>query len=478
MPPQRRQHRSLDAKPCFGRRDRGVCVTGTTQTLARFIAESRCADIAQEVRHEAARAILNWLGCALGGCRDQTVEVMIAALRDFSGPAQATILGRGERFDAVTAACINGTSSNRLDFDDTHLRTVIHPSVPIAAALMALAEYRPLTGAEFLHAFLIGVDVECRVGNAVAPQLYDHGWHITATCGVLGAAAAAAKALKLDARAIAQAIGIAATQASGLMEMLGTMCKSFNMGHAARNGLTAALLAQAGMTSSERALEAPRGFLNVLAAHSDESEITGELGSRWEIMRNAYKPYPCGIVIHPVIDGCLDLRAAHGIDPTTIARVEIGVNPLAQTLCGRKAPRDSLEGKLSLYHSAAVALIDGEAGVGQFLDARVTASDVGALREKVVVDASDAIAAEQARVLIVLTDGTARETFVERARGSLERPMTDAELEAKFRRLAACELGPAPIDRLVDQLWSLEKLADASVIARGSCAQRQTGERT
>lgn len=446
-------------------------MSGTTETLARFIADSRLDDIATDVRHEAARAILNWLGCAIGGCRDETVDVMIAALGDFAGPAQATILGRGERFDAITAACINGTGSNRLDFDDTHLATVVHPSVPVAAALIALAEVRPVTGAQFLHAFLIGVDVECRVGNAVAPEHYDHGWHITATCGVLGAAAACAKVLRLDASGIARSIGIAATQASGLMEMLGTMCKSFNMGTAARNGLSAALLAQAGMTSSERALEAPRGFLKVLAARSDESEIVAELGSRWEIMQNAYKPYPCGIVIHPVIDGCLDLRSAHGIDPAVIDRVEVVVNPLAARLCGRKAPRDSLEGKLSLYHSAAAALIDGEAGVRQFLDARVMAADVGTLREKIGVETNASMAPEQARVRITLAGGTRYETFVEQARGSLGRPMTDAELEAKFRALAATELEPARIDRLVERLWSIETLADAAAIARGSCGR-------
>ena len=413
-------------------------MSGTTGRLARFIAVSRAwSDVAQDVRHEAARAILNWLGCAIGGCRDETVEVMIAALRDFSGPAQATILGRGERFDALAAACINGTSSNRLDFDDTHLRTVIHPSVPVASRAHCARRIPSRHRRGVPARVSLGVDVECRVGNAIAPEHYERGWHITATCGVLGAAAAAAKALGLDARRIAQALGIAATQASGLMEMLGTMCKSFNMGHAARNGLSAALLAQAGMTSSERALEAPRGFLNVLAARSDESEITGELGSRWEIMRNAYKPYPCGIVIHPVIDGCLDLRKAHSIDPATIGRVEIVVNPLAQTLCGRKAPRDSLEGKLSLYHSAAVALIDGEAGVGQYLDARVTSPDVVALRDRIFVHTDEEISVEQARVRIALTDGASHETFVERARGSLGRPLTDAELEAKFRALAA-----------------------------------------
>jgi 2-methylcitrate dehydratase PrpD len=443
-------------------------VSGVTQKVAQFVAESRWSDVPEDVRHEAARAVLNWLGCAIGGCRDETVEVMIAALRDFSGPPQATLLGRGERFDALTAACLNGTSSNRLDFDDTHLRTVIHPSVPVASALIALAEYRPLTGAEFLHAFVLGVDVECRVGNAIAPEHYDRGWHITATCGVLGAAAAAGKALKLDPQHIALALGIAATQASGLMEMLGTMCKSYNMGHAARNGLSAALLSAAGFTSSERALEAPRGFLNVLATGSDEAEITADLGSRWEIMQNAYKPYPCGIVIHPVIDGCLDLREAHGIDPAALTEVEVSVNSLAQTLCGRKAPRDSLEGKLSLYHSAAVALRDGEAGVRQYLDDRVTSPEVVALRGKIVVNTDAGIATEQARVRVVLANGARHETFVERARGSLGRPMTDAELDAKFRSLAASELVPPQVDRLAEQCWSLGKLPDAAVIARGS----------
>jgi 2-methylcitrate dehydratase PrpD len=447
-------------------------MSGVTHALAQFIADSRWSDVPENVRHEAARAILNWLGCAIGGCRDATVDLMIGALRDFSGPPQATVLGRGERFDALTAACINGASSNRLDFDDTHLRTVIHPSVPVASTLIALAEYRSLTGAEFLHAFVLGVDVECRIGNAISPEHYERGWHVTATCGVMGAAAAAAKALKLDPQHTAWALGIAATQASGLMEMLGTMCKSYNMGHASRNALSAALLAAAGFTSSERSVEAPRGFLNVLGTRSDESEISGDLGSRWEIMQNAYKPYPCGIVIHPVIDACLDLRSAHRIDPATVEKVEVTVNPLAQTLCGRKTPRDSLEGKLSLYHSAAVALVDGEAGVRQYLDDRVTSPDVIALRDKVAVNTDAGIGTEQARVRVVLANGAARETFVERARGSLERPMTDAELDAKFRSLAASELTPAEIDRLAEQCWSLAKLPDAAVIARGSFSEQ------
>jgi len=439
-----------------------------TRELAAFVSASRRDDIPEAVRHEAGRAILNWLGCAIAGCRDDAVERLVAVLRNFSGPPQATLLGRGGRFDALTAACVNAVASNRLDFDDTHLRTVIHPTVPVASALLALAEYRPMSGADFAHAFILGVDAECRIGNAVSTAHYERGWHITSTCGVLGAAVACAKALALDAQHTAWAIGIAATQASGLTEMLGSMSKCYNMGHAARNGLAAALLAARGFTSSERALEAPRGFLNVLGTDADASEITRGLGSRWELMANAYKPYPCGIVIHPVIDACLDLRAKHTIDPARIARVEITVNPLAEKLCGNKAPADGLQAKLSLYHSAAVALLRGEAGVAEYEDACVNDPAVVALRGRIGVTTDPAVGKEQARVRVVLAEGGAHELFVEKARGSLERPMSDDELAAKFRSLAAAELESPAIERLIGQCRALSDLPDAGVIARGS----------
>ena len=380
------------------------------------------------------------------------------------------MVGRGERLDVLTAACINAVSSNILDFDDTHLRTVIHPTVPVAAALLALAEQRPLNGSEFLHAFILGVDAECRIGNAVSPAHYEGGWHITATCGVFGAAVAAGKALRLDAKQMAWTIGIAATQASGIREMLGSMCKSYNMGHAARNGLAAAFLAASNFTSSEQALEAPRGFLNVLATESDATQITRELGTRWELMQIAYKPYPCGIVIHPVIDACLDLRAAHRIDPAQITKVEITVNPLAQQLCGNRMPRDSLEGKLSLYHSAAVALLDGDAGVRQYADQRVADPRVMAFRDKITLAGDAAIGKAQARVCVALAGGAHHEIFVEHARGCLERPLSDADLEAKFRSLAGGELAPRALEQLIEQCWSLQRLADAGALARASVA--------
>jgi len=199
--------------------------TGVTRELARFVVESRWSSIPAAINHEARRALLNWAGCALGGCRDETVDTALAALSEFAGRPQATLLGRSERVDILNAAALNALSSNILDFDDTHLRTVIHPTVPVAAALLALAERTRVAGADFLHAFILGVEVECRVGNAISPEHFSSGWHITATCGIFGAAAACAKLLGLDAKKTAWALGLAANQASGTTGAHGSMTK-------------------------------------------------------------------------------------------------------------------------------------------------------------------------------------------------------------------------------------------------------------
>jgi 2-methylcitrate dehydratase PrpD len=441
-----------------------------TAALARFVAESRWSGLPAEVRREAERATLNWLGCALGGCRDEAVERLWAALHDFAGPPQATLLGRATKTDVLTAALVNAVSSNVLDFDDTHLATVIHPTAVVASALLALAEHRRLSGAEFLHALALGIECACRIGNAVGPAHYENGWHISGTCGVFGAAVAAGKALGLDAQRMSWALGIAATEASGLRMMMGSMAKCYNLGHAARSGLNAALLAARGFTSSERALEAPRGFLNVLATDSDGSAIMRGLGSEWEVLALAYKPSPCGVVIHPVIDACLELRARHAINAAAVTRIEVIVNPLAIKLCGNPAPRDGLEAKLSISHSAAVALLDGSADVSQYLDARAADPAVIALRGKVVLNADAAIGKEQARVRIVLAGGTAHETFVEHARGSSARPLSDAELEMKFRGLTAEVLSPAQIDAALAVCASLETRADVGDLAHAAAA--------
>src|SRR5215475_613555 len=282
-----------------------------TRTLARYIVSAKPSDLPGPVRKEAARTLLNWVGCTLGGSRHETVGIAISALSPFSGPAQASILGRSERLDILNAALINGISSHVLDYDDTHSRNIIHPAGPVISAILPLSEHRPVSGTDFVNALVLGVDAECRIGNAVYPKHYDVGWHITGTAGVFGAAVASGKLLGLSEQQMLWAIGLAATQPVGLQEMFGSMTKSFHPGRAAQNGLTAALLASKNFTSSEQSLEAKYGWVNAVSSAHDYRYITADLGHAFEISNNTYKPFACGVVMHATIDGCIQLRAPH-----------------------------------------------------------------------------------------------------------------------------------------------------------------------
>src|SRR6201997_1140059 len=279
-----------------------------SERLAELVAAAQWDAVPQSVRHEGKRSLLNFLGCALGVARTPPIEMALRVLLPLSGESRGALLGRAERLDPLNAAFINAIGGNLLDYDDTHLRTVIHPSAPVAPATLALAEQRGLSGAAMLHAFILGAEVECRIGNAVSPGHYARGWHITSTCGVFGAAAAAAKLLGLNATQTWHALGIAASQSAGIIENLPSAAKNVSVGNAARNGLLAALLAEQGYTAAPAAIEGPLGWARAMGDEPDVAEITEGLGERWELLSNTYKPYPCGIVMHSVIDACLALR--------------------------------------------------------------------------------------------------------------------------------------------------------------------------
>ncbi len=439
-----------------------------TRTLAKFLVNHRYADVPAKVRHEAARSFLNWVGCAVGASRHETVENALAALSQFSGPREATVLGRGDKLDIMLAALMNGITSHTFDFDDTHLKTVIHPSGPVASALLALSERKRLNGKDFLHAFILGVEAECRIGNAVYPSHYDVGWHITATTGVFGAAAAVGRALGLSEQQMVWALGIAATQSSGVREMFGTMCKPFHPGNAAKNGLMAALLASKNFTSSEQGIEGRRGFANVLATARNYGEITEKLGETWEISLNTYKPFACGIVEHPAIDGCIQLRNKHKLKGDEIEAITLRSHPLVLELTGKKTPQTGLEGKFSVYHSSAVAVIHGAAGEEEYSDAVVRNPKVIALRDRVTATVDKAMHEDQVHVTIKLKNGKTLEKYVEHCVGSLGRPMSDADLEAKFRAFCPGILAKGEADKLIRLCWNIGKLDDAAEVARAS----------
>jgi 2-methylcitrate dehydratase PrpD len=439
-----------------------------TRHLAQYVVASKPEDVPNLVNKAAARTLLNWVGCAVGASRHESVEIAIGALAPFAGVGQATILGRKERMDVLNAALVNGIASHIFDYDDTHLRTVIHPAGPVASAILALSEYQPVSGRDFVHALVLGVEVECRIGNAVYPAHYDAGWHITGTAGVFGSAAAVGKLIGLTGRQMTWALGIAATQPVGLKEMFGTMTKSFHPGRAAQNGLTAAMLASRNFTSSEQALEAKSGWANVLSTSRDYTEITKMLGQTYEISLNTYKPFACGVVIHPAIDGCIQLRNQYNLTATQIERIDLRVHPLVLELTGKKTPQTGLEGKFSVYYAAAIAIVEGAAGEKQFTDALVRDPGIVALRDRVTATVDPSVGEAQVKIAITLKDGTRLEKTVEKVIGSLENPMSDAALDVKFLDLTSGVLPPAQARKLLELCWTAEKLSGAGEIAKAA----------
>jgi 2-methylcitrate dehydratase PrpD len=435
-----------------------------TQILARFVAGHPSRGWSDAVDHEAHRTFLNWLGCAVGAARHEAADAALAAVNMLQPAPQATVLGRGERVDMASAALVNGITSHTFDFDDTHLKTIIHPAGPVASALLALAEHQGASGRALVDALVIGIDVACRLGNTVYPEHYDRGWHITGTTGMLGAAAGCARLLGLDVQQTAMALGIAASQPVGLREQFGTMTKPFHPGAAARAGLMSALLARHGFTSSPKAIEAPRGFAQVVSTKCAWNEVTDELGERFEISFNSYKPFACGIVIHPSIDACVQLRE-QGVRAEDVERIELKVHSLVLELTGKKEPADGLQGKFSVYHGCAAGLVFGHAAEEEFSDAVVTRPDMVELRRKVVATVDDRIDEASADVTAVLRDGRRVHVFVEHAIGSLQRPMSDAALEAKFHGLSDPVLGAAKTKQLIAACWQVGGAADLKALA-------------
>jgi 2-methylcitrate dehydratase PrpD len=449
--------------------DSNIAPPGATALLAEFAAHHPASAMPAGARAAAQRLLLNALGCAVGGAGDPALARLSATLAPFAGKPSIPLLGRGDRSDPATAALLNGYAANILDFDDTHLETVIHPGPVLLPVVVSLAARPGVDGASLIEATLVGCEVACRLGNAVSPGHYARGWHITATCGIVGAAAATGRLLRLDALRMQHALGIAATQASGLTEMLGGMTKSLSIARAARDGLLAAMLAAGGFTASTRALEAPRGFGAVLGPAFDAQRLLTALGTRWETEADAFKPYPCGIVLHPLIDACLWIARERAIPIADIERIEVQVHPLVMTLCGRTAPASGLEAKLSHAHAAAVALARGEAGIAAFGDEASRDPALVALRTRVQARVDETMPADAARVRVCLPAGEVIEHFVPHATGSRNQPMTDAELDGKFRSLCEPVLGAARSQALLARMRSLASDATPAAVFELAC---------
>lgn len=424
-------------------------------TVAAFVSGIRPGDLPEAVMHEAKRSLLNFVGGAIGVAYAPVVETAVRVHEQYAGPRTATLIGRHERLDPLSASFVNTVSANLLDYDDTHLRTVIHPTAPVAPPALALAETRHFTGAAMLTAFALGAEIECRIGNMVTGGHYARGWHITSTCGVFGAAVAASHLMGLSAAQIANALGIAASQSAGIVENLPTGGKNVSMGNAARNGLLAAMFAAEGFDAAPRALEGPLGWARAMGDPPMLDELVGDLGTRWELLKNTYKPYPCGIVMHAVIDACLELRERHGIASDAIALVTVSGDALLLAR-GDRQVHNERDSRVSIHHTAACAFLWGRAGVPEFAEPKAMSAEAIAFRSKVRAVRDDTMPMGAARVQITLADGSKHETTVLHARGSSQKPLTDADIGAKVHELVTLAGTGLDADRIVANVWGLD----------------------
>lgn len=441
-----------------------------TRALASWAVNLQASALPTAVRSAALRSLYNYIGCAIGGSDHPTVTKACKALKPFFGAPTSTLLGHkgNPKADAQHAALLNGVASHVHDYDDTHLATIIHPTGPVASALLAYVEYKGgFSGDEVLCALVAGMEASCKLGLAVWPEHYDIGWHITSSTGSIGAAVAIGKLMDLSETQMAQAIGIAAVQVVGLREMFGSDTKSFHPGRAAQSGFLAALLAEQDYTSSAQALEAKRGWANVVAGGGTPKldEYVAELGKVWEIEKNAFKPFPCGIVCHPVIDGCIQLHdemKQRGLKTGDIKEIKAVVHPLVIELTSKRTPKDGLEGKFSVFHGGAVGLLYGKAGPAQYADNVVTDPSVVSIRDRIHATPDKNLKADETFLTVIFEGGTEVKKHIDHAVGSLEVPMTDEQLTEKFIDQAALVLGRDGAKAASDNAWRFAGVQNAS----------------
>ncbi|MDA0663750.1 MAG: MmgE/PrpD family protein [Proteobacteria bacterium] len=435
-----------------------------TRRLARFVHNTKWDDIPEAVRHEAKRSLLNGFATALGGCREPAIDKGLAVLGPFAGNRDTGIIGRAERGDMLLAAWVNAMSANIFDYDDTHPNTIIHPTAPISPALFAHAEIIRCSGADLMRAFILGGEIECRIGNAVSPYHYGRGWHITSTCGIFGAAVGVGALVGLTEEQFGWALGNASAQASGLVETLGTMSKSISVGNAARNGLTSALLAAEGFSGPASPLEGVRGFLPVYADDPKTDALFDGLGAVWEIAKNTYKPYPTGIVLNPVMEACINLHGTGAFAIEDVAEVELTGHPFLQQRTDRPDVATGRESQVSAQHAIAIALRRGRAGLAEFSDAAVAETLRDGIRPAVRFIDDDRYDIEGVKVVVRTKQGATHTVEIADTQGGSRNPMSDAGLNDKLAMLAEYGGFDADVTPLADAIWSLDTAPDAGAI--------------
>jgi 2-methylcitrate dehydratase PrpD len=437
----------------------------TESKLAEFIANFPADRIPPEIMHIGMRLLLNEFGVALYATKDPAIGILMDVFAEEGGKETATVIGLGVRKTVRQAALANGFLGHFEDYDDTHLDTVVHTASPICPAALAISEMLDTSGKDMLAASVLGIEVACRIGRLIAPHFREGAelWHITNTCGVYGAAAAVSRLLGLNPGQIEHVLGIAGTQAMGFREVFGSMCKPFHAGKAAENGLLAALLGQKGFTSvtanSKGILSGGRGFAAGMAVGYDLAVVTDKLGEKWELPEIAIKPHACGQANQPLIDSMAVLRAKPGVSLDAVESIHGRVQRAAPSIIHRRHPKKGLEGKFSYHHCMSAMLIDGSVYPGAFTDEKVNDPRFIALRDCIEVTEDPSLVRRAAAVTMKLKDGTEYSVLTEHALGTPGNPMSDAQVEGKYRALASEILPARNVDAVARHIWGIEKLA-------------------
>jgi 2-methylcitrate dehydratase PrpD len=416
----------------------------------------------------AGRAVLDTVGVALAGAVEPAAEIVRRVITEGAADGAFRVFGDSLASSPAAAALANGTAAHALDFDDMCFVSLAHPSAPLVAAAFASAELIGASGRALLEGYVVGFEVEARLGRAMNPRHYQRGWHCTSTLGTIGAAACASRVLGLDPARTFQALAIAASEACGLKENFGTMVKPLHAGLAARNGVLAALLARAGMTASGSAIDGPQGFIAAMSGEARELEpFARDLGRRWEIVNTgiAVKLYPSCAATHPALDALLDLQRTGRFDADAVDAIDVGVDPVTPTVLIHERPSTGLEGKFSMHFCLAAAIIQGRIDVDTFDAAMLRDPRVVALQSRVKMSVDPALepsapSLTEARVTVRLRDGRELTAQAHGARGYPDRPASDAELAEKFLSCASRVMTERSARRALTAVGTISQMPD------------------
>ena len=441
-------------------------MTGHTQLLAEFVAELDPDQIPEDVRHAARRALVDHVGVTVAGSADDATKRARNAFEPVPHGGGATVVGTRMRVAPPSAAFLNAFASHVLDLDDVYNPpgTTVHGSCSVWPAIFAVADTRPVSGRAALATFALGFEVETRVAHAAGQTHYDVGWHVTGTSGHVGAAAAAARTLRLSSAQVEHAIAAGATQAAGLRIMAGSDLKSMHPGKAAMDGVLAASLVEQQLTASAKSLEGDYGYLAVMSDEPAPERISAGLGETWNLTSNGYKLYPSGSLTHPMIDGVIALVTEYHVAPEDVTAIEVRVSRPAAKFTDLQRPSTRMQAKFSLRHCAAAAIVFRRVGTEELDETILARADVVDLRERVKVVADSALGKQDADIELVLASGRTLTTDVRGNRGTPSAPLDDDELSAKFRGLVAPVLGAEHAERLLDMCWNIDDIADVSTL--------------